>query len=280
MCPAGGDPGPGLAAETSRARGNPPGGSRRVFSFEEGGRLSVRVGVFGATGYSGRELVRLLRRHPRATVAFTTGSDKGHLPHEQGLEQAADAYMLALPHGVAAKYAAQLRAARPEAVVVDLSGDLRLPTAEAYKKWYGHEHAAPELDRQGGLRAVRALPPGAARGEARLEPGLLRDVGAAAARSAAARGAREGRGHRRRRQERRDRRRPVAARRPALLRGGRRLLGLLARAQPPARRRDRECAPGPDRPIRRAHLLPAPAAREARHPHGALRRADARHSTS
>ena len=107
--------------------------------------MSVRVGVFGATGYSGRELVRLLRRHPRATVAFTTGSDKGHLPHEKGLEQAADAYMLALPHGVAAKYAAQLRAARPEAVVVDLSGDLRLPTAEAYKKWYGHEHAAPEL---------------------------------------------------------------------------------------------------------------------------------------
>jgi len=107
--------------------------------------LSVRVGVFGATGYSGRELVRLLRRHPRATVAFTTGSDKGHLPHEKGLEQAADAYMLALPHGVAAKYAAQLRAARPEAVVVDLSGDLRLPTAEAYKMWYGHEHAAPEL---------------------------------------------------------------------------------------------------------------------------------------
>jgi N-acetyl-gamma-glutamyl-phosphate reductase len=107
--------------------------------------LSVRVGVFGATGYSGREIVRLLRQHPRAAVAFTTGSDKGHLPHEKGLEQAADAYMLALPHGVAAKYAAQLRAARPEAVVVDLSGDLRLPTAEAYEKWYGHEHAAPEL---------------------------------------------------------------------------------------------------------------------------------------
>jgi N-acetyl-gamma-glutamyl-phosphate reductase len=107
--------------------------------------LSVRVGVFGATGYSGRELVRLLRRHPRATVAFTTGSDKGHLPHEKGLDQAADAYMLALPHGVAAKYAAKLRTARPEAVVVDLSGDLRLPTAEAYLKWYGHEHSAPEL---------------------------------------------------------------------------------------------------------------------------------------
>jgi N-acetyl-gamma-glutamyl-phosphate reductase len=101
--------------------------------------------VFGATGYTGRELVRLLRRHPRASVAFTTGSGGGHLAHENGLEQAADAYMLALPHGVAATYAARLREARPEALVVDLSGDLRLPTAAAYKHWYGHEHPAPQL---------------------------------------------------------------------------------------------------------------------------------------
>jgi N-acetyl-gamma-glutamyl-phosphate reductase len=107
--------------------------------------LSVRVGVFGATGYTGRELVRLLRRHPRASVAFTTGSGGGHLAHEQGLEQAADAYMLALPHGISATYAARLREARPQALVVDLSGDLRLPTAEAYKTWYGHEHPAPQL---------------------------------------------------------------------------------------------------------------------------------------
>jgi hypothetical protein len=59
----------------------------------------VRVGVFGATGYTGRELVRLLKRHPRASVTFTTGSGGGHLAHENGLEQAAEAYMLALPHG-------------------------------------------------------------------------------------------------------------------------------------------------------------------------------------
>jgi len=107
--------------------------------------LSVRVGVFGATGYAGQELVSLLRRHPRGSVAFTTGSGAGHLAHEKGLDEAADVYMLALPHGVAASYASKLRAARPGALVVDLSGDLRLPTAAAYQKWYGHEHAAPEL---------------------------------------------------------------------------------------------------------------------------------------
>jgi N-acetyl-gamma-glutamyl-phosphate reductase len=78
-------------------------------------------------------------------VAFTTGSGTGHLDHEAGLDTAADAYLLALPHGVAARYAARLREARPDAVVVDLSGDLRLPDREAYSRWYGQEHPAPDL---------------------------------------------------------------------------------------------------------------------------------------
>jgi N-acetyl-gamma-glutamyl-phosphate reductase len=103
----------------------------------------MRVGVFGATGYAGRELVRLLSAHPEASVSFTTGS--GHLAHEAGLEREADAYFLALPHGVAATYAARLREVYPAATVIDLSGDLRLPTAELYKTWYGHDHPAPAL---------------------------------------------------------------------------------------------------------------------------------------
>jgi N-acetyl-gamma-glutamyl-phosphate reductase len=107
--------------------------------------LSARVGVFGATGYTGRELVRLMRQHPRARVAFTTGSTTGHLVHEAGLAEAADVYFLAMPHGIAATYASRLRETRPEAVVIDLSGDLRLPTAEGYKRWYGHDHKAPHL---------------------------------------------------------------------------------------------------------------------------------------
>ncbi len=95
----------------------------------------MRVGVFGATGYVGA--------HPEATVSFTTGS--GHLAHEAGLEREADAYFLALPHGIAAAYAARLREAYPAATVIDLSGDLRLPTAELYKTWYGRDHPAPAL---------------------------------------------------------------------------------------------------------------------------------------
>ena len=107
--------------------------------------MSARIGVFGATGYTGREVVRLLRHHPNARKAFTTGSGAGHLAHEAGLDVEADAYLLALPHGVSATYAARLREARPEAVVVDLSGDLRLPGAEEYERWYGREHPAPQL---------------------------------------------------------------------------------------------------------------------------------------
>jgi N-acetyl-gamma-glutamyl-phosphate reductase len=107
--------------------------------------VTARVGIFGATGYTGRECVRLLRAHPRTRLAFTTGSGGAHLAHEKGLEQAADAYLLALPHGVSARYAARLRETQPDAVVVDLSGDLRLPTAESYKQWYGHDHEAPQL---------------------------------------------------------------------------------------------------------------------------------------
>jgi N-acetyl-gamma-glutamyl-phosphate reductase len=107
--------------------------------------VSASVGIFGATGYTGREAVRLLASHPRAAVRFTTGTGDGHLAHEAGLEQAADAYLLCLPHGISARYAAQLRARQPEAIVIDLSGDLRLPDAEAYKAWYGHTHPAPEL---------------------------------------------------------------------------------------------------------------------------------------
>lgn len=107
--------------------------------------MSAQIGVFGATGYTGREVVRLLRRHPMAEAAFTTGSGAGHLAHEAGLDVAADAYLLALPHGVSATYVARLAEAHPEAVVVDLSGDLRLPDAEAYERWYGQEHSAPQL---------------------------------------------------------------------------------------------------------------------------------------
>lgn len=107
--------------------------------------MGLSVGVFGASGYTGRELVRLLSVHPRAAVRFTTGSGDGHLPHEAGLEEECGAYFLALPHGVSARFAARLREGHPGSAVIDLSGDLRLPNASAYEAWYGRDHPAPAL---------------------------------------------------------------------------------------------------------------------------------------
>ena len=105
----------------------------------------MTVGIFGGSGYSGRELSVWLRRHAHATVVFTTGSSQPHIPHEEGLSRDADVYFLCLPHGTSAQYAARLRTFRPDALIIDLSGDLRLKSAASYKNWYAHDHPAPEL---------------------------------------------------------------------------------------------------------------------------------------
>jgi N-acetyl-gamma-glutamyl-phosphate reductase len=108
-------------------------------------QTSVGVGIFGGSGYSGRELAHWLRRHSRATVLFSTGSSKPHTPHEEGLKVSADVYFLCLPHGTSATYAQKLAAAYPSSLIVDLSGDLRLRTAQSYRQWYDHDHPAPDL---------------------------------------------------------------------------------------------------------------------------------------
>lgn len=110
-----------------------------------GEKESFSVGVFGGSGYSGHELSSLLRRHPRASLIFSTGSKKPHIPHEDGLSRKADVFFLCLPHGTSATYAAKLRGANPDALIIDLSGDLRLVSPDDYKKWYGHDHPAPAL---------------------------------------------------------------------------------------------------------------------------------------
>ncbi len=109
---------------------------------------AVRVGIFGGSGYSGRELSHWLGRHPRATVEFSTGSAAPHLPHEEGLAREADVYFLCLPHGTSADYVLRLRESWPASLIVDLSGDFRLATPESYLRWYGQEHRAPALIRE------------------------------------------------------------------------------------------------------------------------------------
>ncbi len=108
-------------------------------------QTGVKVGIFGGSGYSGRELAHWLRRHPFASVLFSTGSKPPHIPHEEGLGRAADVYFLCLPQVTSAAYVQKVREAWPDALIIDLSGDFRLRTPESYKRWYDHEHGAPAL---------------------------------------------------------------------------------------------------------------------------------------
>jgi len=133
-----------------------------------------KVAIVGASGYSGEELVKLLLHHPHAElVAVTSRQNAGQAlaqvfpkfashpkskalrftePNAELLAKQADVVFLALPHGVAAEYAIPLVAAG--CVVIDLSADFRLKSAEIYKDFYAHEHPAPELLK----KAVYGLP--------------------------------------------------------------------------------------------------------------------------
>jgi N-acetyl-gamma-glutamyl-phosphate reductase len=124
-----------------------------------------KVAIVGASGYSGEELVSLLLNHPHAElVTVTSRQNAGQTlaqffpkfaslpksktlrftePNAEILAKQADVVFLALPHGVAAEYAVPLLDAG--CVVIDLSADFRLKSAEVYKEFYAHEHPAPDL---------------------------------------------------------------------------------------------------------------------------------------
>jgi N-acetyl-gamma-glutamyl-phosphate reductase len=64
-------------------------------------------------------------------------------PNAEVLAKQADVIVLALPHGVAAEFAVPLLKAG--CVVIDLSADFRLKSADVYREFYAHDHPAPEL---------------------------------------------------------------------------------------------------------------------------------------
>ena len=133
-----------------------------------------KVAVIGASGYSGEELVRLLLSHPQVELSAVTsrqyaGQPLGQvfpkfagLPHAKTLRfsepkaeqlaKEAEIVFLALPHGVAAEFAAPLLELGCH--VVDLSADFRLRDAAVYKEFYAHDHPAPALL----AKAVYGLP--------------------------------------------------------------------------------------------------------------------------
>lgn len=137
----------------------------------------IRAGIYGATGYTGLELVKLLQRHPAAEIAFVTSQSHAgkslrnilagtpDLPLVAGEDaplDGVDVVFLCLPHAAAAETA--LVALSAGARVIDLSADFRLRDAATYEQWYAHTHPAPDLLDEAvyGLTEVnRACLPGA-----------------------------------------------------------------------------------------------------------------------
>ena len=145
------------------ATGLPPRSARGV--DPAGGPRRVKVGIIGATGYVGGELVRLLARHPNVELVGLVGRGRdrdpiaGIHPHLATLDHdvhsempPADAVFMALPHGVAAELVPELLATGT--AIIDLGPDFRLRDAEDYPRWYGFEHPRPDLLEQ----AVYGLP--------------------------------------------------------------------------------------------------------------------------
>ncbi len=119
----------------------------------------MRVGIYGATGYTGFELIRWLRRHPQAEIVFATSrsyagqrfcdafptTDELPLVAVTDADSAAcDVVFLCLPHGPTTISSA-LEVLAAGARVIDLSNDFRLRDPQTYATWFKHPHTAPEL---------------------------------------------------------------------------------------------------------------------------------------
>jgi N-acetyl-gamma-glutamyl-phosphate reductase len=127
---------------------------------------SINTAIFGASGYSGEELLRRLLRHPKVRVRLVSSrqnsgrslsdvfawldprTEAGQLcltdPDIREVDQREIAYaFLALPHGAAAELAVPLL--EKGIKVIDLSADFRLKDQTVYQEFYGHEHPAPQL---------------------------------------------------------------------------------------------------------------------------------------
>ena len=129
---------------------------------------TAKIGVLGASGYTGAELLRLLIRHPRVEIVLLTAERRAGQHMRQVFPQfspyalpkllaidsidwkeaALDLAFCALPHATTQTVIKGLLAAAPNTKVVDLSADFRLDDTADYARWYGHEHHAPELQRE------------------------------------------------------------------------------------------------------------------------------------
>jgi N-acetyl-gamma-glutamyl-phosphate reductase len=121
----------------------------------------VKIGIIGASGYTGQELLRILAHHPKVEIAYATSerfagsavdevfpSFTGLIDLQlrklslQDIARDADVIFTALPHGQSMDVVAAFIKKRKQ--VVDLSADFRLKDAALYERWYG-KHSCPDL---------------------------------------------------------------------------------------------------------------------------------------
>jgi N-acetyl-gamma-glutamyl-phosphate reductase len=127
----------------------------RAFRSRPGARI-LTVGIVGATGYAGGELVRLLLNHPNVKLTGLYGRNRDNQPiaasHPHlsgsglvidGAIPEADAVFTALPHGIAAEMATGIVA--NGSALLDVGPDFRLHDPADYPRWYKFDHPAPQL---------------------------------------------------------------------------------------------------------------------------------------
>ena len=147
--------------------------------------MAIKVGILGATGFTGQELMVLLLRHHQVEIAWLSsesqpGTAYGKVyPQFQGrLAPAAetlrsfadvkstqpDVVFSCLPHGASAECAAPF-VANGKTLVIDLSADFRLQDLDAYQQAYAHAHPMPQVLKQAryGLTEIHAAEIKAAR---------------------------------------------------------------------------------------------------------------------
>lgn len=131
----------------------------------------MNVGIYGASGYVGGELLRLLLQHSRVTVTVATSKTyageyihrahpnlRGHtnlrfeLPNPSDIIKKCDLVFMATPHGTSSKTMAEFYTSGIK--IIDLSADFRLRNPDDYIKWYNWTHKNPDLLKE----AVYGLP--------------------------------------------------------------------------------------------------------------------------
>lgn len=131
----------------------------------------VKVGILGATGYAGEELIKILLKHPHTKLTYLAAKIDKEQPIEEvfpylnnvldlkceifDIQRAiskADLFFLALPHTVSFDVVPLLLSHKKK--VIDLSADYRLKDSKIYKDWYKVEHK----DKSNLKRSIYGLP--------------------------------------------------------------------------------------------------------------------------